>query len=705
MSSGVPRHLVLVLGAIAFAAMAGCEPTVPPFQPEAAVARNLCGGWLPQTLGAAPGDPCGACDEGRYVCQGESALVCVDDWANECGGCDALNEELGASCGVCGGVWACDADGNGLSCVGGGANVCGGCVELESEPGSPCGVCGEGKWLCDADTGRLVCDDLPLNACGGCADLNGAPGASCGECGAGVLQCEDSRDALECMQEDVQLNECGGCLPLLPDTGTPCGACGVWMCSGPNGIACQENGMLLCGYVDDDGDGWGVDETECSCTGDGIARVDGDCDDADPEAHPICGNRRMECGDENACEFVAEASAATIIRPVSGVSADPQLRAPLTTSVDVTDDGVDDLIVAMPDGRCADDTLRCGAVMVLAGPLHETKISTPFLRELPDGHSFGSCVAAGDYDGDGRNDVVVIGESEDDVTAHFFLGPIADLRLLQPDSADYSVDAMRSSTADSQLLSCHTVRNPEGGASVALSFDAAPNVQLLTVDGVADDVDFRGSETRMISDVLRTLEGDIVYVVATSPEIVAVERWRGFAPYRRPTRLDSRTVFTGSYPGQLRVQYFEMDEGIGMVVSSPVTGIGIYLPDNPGWPSLPDVTMLGMRVLPPNGWPVTSGTDLDGDGRLEFAVGNPTVRTRGELIWGTTDDHFVGWRPNIYPSDATVIPGRSDNVGFGHWVDGRGDLNDDGQRDLVVLESGGQSSPAKISIFFARQGF
>ena len=704
MSIGVPHLHVLVLGAVAFATLYACDPTPPPFQDEPVAAKNVCGGWLPETFLAVPGEACGTCEQGRYVCQGESALVCVGDWQNECGGCEVLDDQVGASCGVCDGAWACSADGEGLTCMGGAANACGGCSVLEDEVGASCGVCGEGKWLCDSETGGLRCDEPPRNACGGCREINGTLGGACGTCDLGTLVCDDTRERLDCVEGEVQLNECGGCLELLADVGSPCGACGVWMCAGLNGVECQESAMLLCGYIDEDGDGWGVSETECSCTGDGIARVDGDCDDTDPEAHPICGNREFDCGDDYACRFTAEAEHATTVRPVSGVDVNPGLRTPLSASVDVSGDGVDDLIVAMPDATCADETRECGAALVLAGPLHETKISLPMLSQLPEGHSFGSCVATGDYDGDGRNDVAIIGETEDDVVAHFFLGPIADMRLLQPGSADYSVDAVRS-IAPAELLSCHTIRNPAGGASVALSFDANPYVQLVTVDGIADDVNFHGRQSRVITDVLQTLEGDIVYIVSTGVQSVAVERWQAFTPFGPTTMIDTRTVFTGRYSGVVRGQYMEMDEGIGLLVSSAETGVGIYLPDNPGWPSLPDVTMLGMRVLPDEGWPVTSGMDLDGDGHLEFAVGNPTVSARGELVWGRTDEYFIGWRSTIYPGDATVILGDSRDVGFGLWLDGRGDLNADGERDLVVLEAGGQGSPAKISIFFARQGY
>jgi hypothetical protein len=195
-------------------------------------------------------------------------------------------------------------------------------------------------------------------------------------------------------------------------------------------------------------------------------------------------------------------------------------------------------------------------------------------------------------------------------------------------------------------------------------------------------------------------------VVAYHSDHVDVELWTDFAPFESPTRLEARRVLNRACSATIRVRAIDMDDGLGMVMSSAETGIGIYRPRDGDWPLFPDITILGLRVLPTDGWPLAGGTDLDGDGEREFIVGNSQAPGNGQLVWGTFSDHFsTGWRATIYPGDATVIDGGVDNAAFGLWVDARGDLNNDGEFDLVVLEGGGQDVAPEAIIFFAHQGY
>ena len=705
MLRGVPHPVILVL-CMTISLLVGCEPTAPPFSSDSVPTRNACGGWAPEEFRAKPGDACGECGRGHFVCQGEDALVCVGDWTNECGGCAPLDVQIGSDCGVCDGDWSCSDDGEAAVCMGGEANACGGCVELANEPGDVCGDCGDGKYLCVPETGRLQCDEPPRNACGGCSDLDGSPGASCGECGAGTLDCAADRESLECVQGELELNACGGCVALTVEVGNSCGTCGTWTCAGINAVDCHENGREQCGFVDADGDGWGTDEYWCSCDGTGVASARGDCDDDDATTFPICGNGVLDCGDEVACQFQPDVASATIISPVTGVDTQPGLRAPFSVDADVTGDGTHDLVIAMPNGVCGPDDSACGSAVVIAGPLRETKLSRPLSRPLDEGTTFGDCVSVGDFDGDGANDIAITGTAGDVAQAHFFMGPIADHRLLQPDSADYVVNALRTLPLGGELIACHAAAGADGRASLLLSFDAEPYVQVAEYDGIVDDIEWaRGDRRRHVADVQRTDEGDIVYVVSTGTDQVDVEEWQDLRPFSRPTFLGARTVQVGDVSGRMRARVVEMDVGTGLIVSSPRTGVGVYTESNRGWPNLPDLTMLGLRVAPDDGWPIAGGFDLDGDGELEFAVGNPSVSSTGEVMWSPLWEHFVGWRPTIYPSDMihfAIEPGHS---GVGVWIDGRGDLNGDGERDFAVLESGTQAATPQVLIFFSREGY
>jgi hypothetical protein len=214
--------------------------------------RNRCGGttalqWLGEA--ASPGDACGA---GELFCNGINALQCLGELpANACGGVGLLSGTPGEPCGFCGeGVWVCD--GEDVSCVGElQPNGCGGCTLLEAQPGSACVVLDEpGVWVCDG-AGAVVC--LPdVNACGGPGELlwNGVaaqPGEPCDDaCGGGTLECTGG-GGLTCIGNGLR-NACGGCAELDGVLGEPCGVCGgEWQCLGANSIICSDSPDNVCG--------------------------------------------------------------------------------------------------------------------------------------------------------------------------------------------------------------------------------------------------------------------------------------------------------------------------------------------------------------------------------------------------------------------------------------------------------------------------
>ena len=207
---------------------------------------NLCGGC--NVLGGAPGDACGTCGTGTYVCDGVDSVRCVGDEGE-----DATNR-------------------------------CGGCAPLEAAPGDRCGTCNSGTWACDGEEGlRCAGDSGPgvLNDCGGCTDLPVELGDSCGTCGSGGWAC-NGLDSVLCVDdagEDAR-NDCGGCRELEFSTGSACGPCvdGTWLCNGINALVCSgaapdPDGDLVCG--DDD-----------VCPG-GDDRADRDFDGT-PDACDIC---------------------------------------------------------------------------------------------------------------------------------------------------------------------------------------------------------------------------------------------------------------------------------------------------------------------------------------------------------------------------------------------------------------------------------
>ncbi len=162
---------------------------------------NACGGCA--ALDEAPGSTCGSC--GRLVCDGLDAVRCDEGAGNACGGCGVLGATPGTPCGPCA-VWSCAADGERLNCVTQSDNGCGGCGPLEATPGSPCGECGNGRWVC-LGSEAIACQGDSVDVCGGCEGPFGpVSGSECGcgtptlgdapiwACDAGEAACADEND-------------------------------------------------------------------------------------------------------------------------------------------------------------------------------------------------------------------------------------------------------------------------------------------------------------------------------------------------------------------------------------------------------------------------------------------------------------------------------------------------------------------------------
>ena len=95
-----------------------------------------------------PGDACGTCDGGEFVCDEFDNLICVGDGNhNACGACGALEGQPGTPCGDCeGGQWTCGDDGQ-THCQCPGQTRTGTCADpYELQPDEPLRVdlCGEG---------------------------------------------------------------------------------------------------------------------------------------------------------------------------------------------------------------------------------------------------------------------------------------------------------------------------------------------------------------------------------------------------------------------------------------------------------------------------------------------------------------------------------------------------------------------------------
>lgn len=125
---------------------------------DAPFVPNACGGIAP--LEGQPGDECGECGGGTWVCNGYELVDCIDPRsANACGGCGVLEAEPRSVCDLCPeGLWVC-ADENSVDCnCPGGADPDGTCA-------APFPITGPGTFTID------LCgngDDSRANAQGNC---------------------------------------------------------------------------------------------------------------------------------------------------------------------------------------------------------------------------------------------------------------------------------------------------------------------------------------------------------------------------------------------------------------------------------------------------------------------------------------------------------------------------------------------------------
>jgi hypothetical protein len=235
----------------------------------------------------------GTCAQGWNVCavdsDGASVIVCADAVGPAPESCDGLDN---------------DCDGTADETL---LNPCGGCGALNEVPGLSCGTCGDGVVVC-AGLDATACQGQSDNACGGCAALSGAPGNPCGACQQGTLVCATA-DTLAC-QGDVAPNACRGCATLSSSIGAPCGSCGTVVCDGVDATACNDPGTMTY-YRDDDNDGYGTGQPQALCAASGAIRatVAGDCADSDPlinpDAEELCDGLDNDCAggpdDQQAC--------------------------------------------------------------------------------------------------------------------------------------------------------------------------------------------------------------------------------------------------------------------------------------------------------------------------------------------------------------------------------------------------------------------
>ena len=430
---------------------------------------------------------------------------------------------------------------------------------------------------------------------------------------------------------------------------------------------------LRSGHLDGDSDGFGVGEALSVCDATTTLAVDsGDCDDVDPGVNPaaleVCGNATDDnCDALPDCEGLDGDVEITMRGArVEGVSAEG-LGVALVSAGDINGDGAGDLVFGAP----GDD----GVVYALLGPLGAEGAATELASAKllgERGAAAGSALSGvGDMDGDGYDDFLVGSpEAGEGGSAYLVPGPI---RAVSDAGDDAALELGRD-----------VVKLETDEEAVSLGWALAGPGDLLGEDGVAD----------MVVGAPEAMSGSGVVWIAAGPlgEDLTVEddavRVEGSAYYELGSSMARLQDIDGDGVNELALGapgYGESEMHSPWRRPDPLGAVYIVgQVEEARVGGLADAELVGEEIKIDFATVLGDAGDMDGDGYGDLLVSAPKADHNAGSVWLLSGAVLAEGGDIGLDEAMAVVKGEEEEMGLGTSLTSAGDLNMDGELDLLI---------------------
>jgi hypothetical protein len=416
-------------------------------------------------------------------------------------------------------------------------------------------------------------------------------------------------------------------------------------------------------FLDEDGDGWGVTDSPLGrlCESNPIGSVyAGDCDDTDSQVYP----HRLDFNDDIDSDGDGESSitfAASAAHGWIGSSTGSAFGAVVKTK-DIDGDGRNEVMVgAFNEGESV------GSIKLIPGELTGDRTVYPeegkiWHGELDDDRIGWAASFAGDWDGDGVEDLIVSSPYRDEYTGAAYI---------------FSSEMTSTSLADATLFLENGLVDTHFGHDVLgvgdINDDGLDDVlvsarKYSTVDGAsvgAVTVVYGGETDVSLLGEVNTLLGDTNYdqlgydlADAGDPDGDGVRNYLVSAPYCD----DGETNAGCAYLLTLE----DLDSAIATFDGVPV--------------------FYGVQHSENAGFSMSSAGDFDGDGLDDMLIGSSNydavVEDEGAayVVLGSSGE----WDSYSLADSHLTMLGNVEGDKMGRYVNGIGDINGDGKGDVAI---------------------